>query len=237
MGKNITVMNDSSRNGKKNNGKIPEEKESLIASSTEEFVKIKVQEWDKFEIPEYRELKKEEIDYYKGLIESILFLSNEPLPVSSIARQIHLDLTNTRILLDTLMDEYNEKNGGIVLREIAGGYRFSTNDRYAEELKRIFKSKSSEKLSRPLLETLAIICYRQPITLSEIEEIRGVNSRAMVSMLLQKNLIKPQGYKPVPGRPTLYVTTREFLLKFQLNSLADLPPIKDIKELPFDDLE
>jgi segregation and condensation protein B len=130
-----------------------------------------------------------------------------------------------------------ERNGGIILKEIAGGYRFITSERYADVLKKMFKPKNTERLSRSLLETLAIICYKQPITLPEIEEIRGVNSRAMVSTLLQKNLIKPQGYKSVPGRPTLYVTTKEFLLRFNLNSLADLPPLKDLKELPLDDLD
>ncbi|MCS7205784.1 MAG: SMC-Scp complex subunit ScpB [Leptospiraceae bacterium] len=177
------------------------------------------------------------MDHYRGLIEAILFLADEPLSVATIARQIKLDKTNTRILLDSLVDEYLERNGGLQIREIAGGYRMTTSDRYVEDLKKIIKPKNTEKLSKSLLETLAIICYKQPITLPEIEEIRGVNSRAMVSTLLQKNLIKPQGYKPVPGRPTLYVTTKEFLIKFNLNSLADLPPLKDLKELPFDDID
>ncbi|GIX41118.1 MAG: hypothetical protein KatS3mg129_0851 [Leptospiraceae bacterium] len=202
-----------------------------------EEIKLKIQNLDDVSLPEYRELDSEEIDYYRGLLEAILFLANEPLSVSVLARQIQLDKTNTRILLDSLMDEYLERNSGIVLKEIAGGYRFVTSEKYADVLKKIFKPKNSEKLSRSLLETLAIICYKQPITLPEIEEIRGVNSRAMVSALLQKNLIKPQGYKSVPGRPTLYVTTKEFLIKFNLSSLADLPPLKDLKELPLDDLD
>jgi segregation and condensation protein B len=200
-------------------------------------IKIKVQNIEDVNVPEYRDLDPEEMDYYRGLLEAILFLANEPLSVSILARQIQLDKTNTRILLDSLMDEYLERNSGIILKEIAGGYRFVTSEKYADELKKIFKPKSNEKLSRSVLETLAIICYKQPITLPEIEEIRGVNSRAMVSTLLQKNLIKPQGYKQVPGRPTLYVTTKEFLIKFNLSSLADLPPLKDLKELPLDNLE
>lgn len=193
-------------------------------------------ELEQFDLPEYKTLTPEEMEYYRGLLEAILFLSNEPLSVSLLARKIQLDKTNTRILLDSLVDEYLERSGGILLKEIAGGYRFLTSEKYSEELKKIFKPKSTEKLSRSLLETLAIICYKQPITLSEIEEIRGVNSRNQISILLQKNLIKPQGYKPVPGRPTLYVTTREFLIKFNLNTLADLPPLKDLKELPFDEI-
>lgn len=211
--------------------------EDLESEDTNQEFKLKIQNLQEITLPEYRELNAEEIDHYRGLLEAILFLSNEPLSVSILARQIRLDKINTRILLDSLVDEYLEKNGGIILKEIAGGYRFISSDRYINELKLIFKPKNTEKLSRSLLETLAIICYKQPITLPEIEEIRGVNSRAMVSALLQKNLIKPQGYKPVPGRPTLYVTTKEFLIRFNLNSLAELPPLKDLKELPMDNLD
>lgn len=198
---------------------------------------IKVQNLQEVSIPEYRELNPQEIKFYRGLLEAILFLSNEPLSVSVLARYIKLDKVNTRNLLDSLADEYMEKDGGIILKEIAGGYRFVTSEKYGNQLKSIFKPRNSEKLSRSLLETLAIICYKQPITLPEIEEIRGVNSRAMVSALIQKNLIKPQGYKPVPGRPTLYVTTKEFLIRFNLNSLAELPPLRDLKELPMDNLD
>lgn len=196
---------------------------------------LKILESDIEEV-EYKTLTPEEMNYFRGFIEAILFLSDEPLTVSFLARKIHLDKINTRILLDSLVDEYLERNSGILLKEVAGGYRFQTSEKYSEELKKIFKPKNSEKLSRSVMETLAIICYKQPITLPEIEEIRGANSRSQIATLIQKNLIKPQGYKPVPGRPTLYVTTKEFLIKFNLNTLADLPPLKDLKELPFDDI-
>ncbi|HNJ35546.1 MAG TPA: SMC-Scp complex subunit ScpB, partial [Leptospiraceae bacterium] len=94
-----------------------------------------------------------------------------------------------------------------------------------------------EKLSRSVMETLAIISYRQPITLPEIEDVRGVASRPHVVTLLAKRLIKPQGTRPVPGRPTLYVTTKTFLQHFALNSLAELPPLEELKELKFDEIE
>ncbi len=229
----------NSNNGRKWND-FPESNinsETSHKNNNEEILEIKIQDLENIEIPEYKELTPEEMDYYRGLLESILFLANEPLSVSVLARQIQLDKTNTRILLDSLMDEYTERNGGITIKEIAGGYRFLTSEKYSEELKKIFKPKNTEKLSRSLMETLAIICYKQPITLPEIEEIRGVNSRALVATLLQKNLIKPQGFKPVPGRPTLYVTTKEFLIKFNLSSLSELPPLKELKEIPIDDLD
>lgn len=188
-------------------------------------------------LPKHRELTAEEMDFFRGLLEAVLFVSPEPLAVSALARQCNLDRLNTRILLDSLVDDYAERGGGIVLREVAGGYRFLTSDTYAASLAGLFVDRRPERLSRSILETLSIIAYRQPITLPEIEEIRGVNSRAMVATLLQKKLVKPQGYRSVPGRPTLYVTTRQFLIRFHLNTLADLPPLRDLKELPFGDTD
>ena len=188
-------------------------------------------------LPEYRELSREEMDRFRGLMEAVLFVSTEPLSLSVLARQCSLDRVNTRILIDSLIDDYAERDGGVLLREISGGYQFVTSDRYGDEIKTILGGPRREKLSRSVMETLSIICYRQPITLPEIEEVRGVNSRQMVVTLLQKKLIKPQGYRPVPGRPTLYVTTRQFLSHFALNSLSDLPPLQDVKELPFDEIE
>ncbi|MBI3395967.1 MAG: SMC-Scp complex subunit ScpB [Spirochaetia bacterium] len=177
------------------------------------------------------------MEHYRGLIEAVVFLSPEPLSVNHLARRVSLDRVNVRILADTLVDDYAERDGGILLREIAGGYQFITSDRYSQSLRAMLEGEKKETLSRAALETLAIICYRQPITLPEIEDIRGANSRAMVTLLMGKKLIKPQGYRPVPGRPTLYVTTRQFLSYFALNSLADLPVLEDVKELKFDDIE
>jgi len=188
-------------------------------------------------LPEHRELSPEEMENLKGLMEAILFLSSEPLGLTILAKKCELDRINARIIIDSLVDDYAERDGGVLLREIAGGYQFITSDRYSSSLKKIVKDQKKEKLSRSTIETLSIICYRQPITLPEIEEIRGVNSRAMVLQLVAKKLIKPQGYRPVPGRPTLYVTTRQFLSQFALNSLADLPAMEEVKELKFDEID
>ena len=186
-------------------------------------------------LPNYRELTVEEMDFYSGLIEAILFTSNEPLSVSNLSRQCNLDRTNTRILVDSLVDDYSERGGGISLREVAGGYLFVTSEAYSSVLSKLAPNRRPEKMTRSVIETLSIVAYRQPITLPEIEEVRGVNSRAIMATLLQRKLVKPQGYRPVPGRPTLYVTTRQFLMRFHLNTLADLPPLRDLKELPFGD--
>jgi segregation and condensation protein B len=219
----------------------PEVEETLEAegiSETEEgMVELHIASGKDVGLPEHRELSQEEMEYYKGLAEAILFLSQEPLGVTTVAKRCDLDRINARIIVDTLVDDYAERDGGILLREIAGGYQFITSDRYSSTIKKIVKDQKKDKLSRSALETLAIISYRQPITLPEIEDIRGANSRAIVLQLVARRLIKPQGYRPVPGRPTLYVTTRQFLMQFAMNSLSDLPPLEDVKELKFDDLE
>jgi segregation and condensation protein B len=214
-----------------------ESMEGLAPSQQDDSLEIPVKASSDAGLPEYRELAREEIDHFRGLIEAALFVSPDPLSLSVLARQCNLDRVNTRILVDSLMDDYAERDGGILLREISGGYQFVTSDRYGEQIKGILGGPRTEKLSRSVMETLSIICYRQPITLPEVDEVRGVNSRQMIATLLQKKLIKPQGYRPVPGRPTLYVTTKQFLAHFALNSLGDLPPLQDLKELPFDDIE
>ena len=188
-------------------------------------------------LPDHRELSEEELEFYRGLLESVLFLSPEPMNIGLLARKMGLDKSNTRRIADSLVDDYAERDGGVQVREIAGGYQFVTSDRYSSRMKDIFREQKKDTLSRSAMETLSIISYRQPITLPEIEEIRGVNSRAHVTALLARNLIKPQGYRPAPGRPTLYVTTKKFLSHFSLNSLTDLPALEELKELRFDELD
>ncbi len=188
-------------------------------------------------LPEHRELSDEERAYYRGLLEAVLFLASEPLSLNVLAKKIEVDRSNTRSLVDGLADDYAERDGGILLREIAGGYQFITSDRYSEDLKSLFREQKRESLTRSTLETLAIIAYRQPITLPEIDEIRGAASRNLVTTLMARKLVKSQGYRPVPGRPTLYVTTRQFLEHLALGSLADLPVLEDIKELKFDEID
>lgn len=206
-------------------------------SMTEEVVEVPVSEAKDAGLPAHRELSQEEMEYYRGLMEALLFVSTEALGLNVLARKCNLDRLNARIIIDSLVDDYSERDSGILIKEIAGGYQFLTSERYSQNLREIHQGEKREKLSRSTMEALAIISYRQPITLPEIDDIRGANSRPMVATLLQKKLIKPQGYKPVPGRPTLYVTTRNFLQRFALNSLAELPTLEDVKELKFDEIE
>ena len=174
--------------------------------------------------------------YLKGLLEALVFLSSEPIKLSSLAKTVDIEKTLARELLDEMILDYQEREGGFLLREIAGQYQFITSDVYHERLGVIFKEKKKETLSRSNLDTLAIIAYKQPLTLAEIDEIRGVSSRAMVANLISKKLVKPIGQKEVPGRPTLYGTTNDFLIHFGLSKLTDLPSPVDVKELQFDEL-
>ncbi|WP_439956901.1 SMC-Scp complex subunit ScpB [Leptospira ryugenii] len=170
------------------------------------------------------------------MLEALLFISSTPIKLSSLAKSCGIEKTEARELLDELILDYEEREGGFLLREIAGGYQFITSQTYSEALSHIFKDKKRETLSRGTLDTLAILAYKQPITLSELDEIRGVSSRAMVASLISKKLVKAVGQKEVPGRPTLYGTTNEFLIHFGLSKLADLPTPVEVKELKFEEL-
>jgi segregation and condensation protein B len=254
MGK-ITELKKAKNSSKTQSDIIPEEERGTLSATEETLsgfdpvaahaqssvgtsVEIPVVSLDEAGLPVHRELNQEEMSYYRGLIEAILFTATEPLTAGGVARKCELDRVNTRILLDTLADDFAERDSGILLREIAGGYQFLTSERYSARLRELLVDPTKrDKLTRSVMETLSIIAYRQPITLPEIEDLRGSQSRAHIGLLMQKKLIKPQGYKPVPGRPVLYVTTRQFLQRFVLNSLSELPPLEEIKELKFDELD
>ena len=170
----------------------------------------------------------------KGLFESVLFMATEPVPISFFVKNFSLDPTQATIIMESLRDDYEERDGGIRLVEIANGFQLITNPRYAEQLRHALGLKRRETLSRGMLETLAIIAYKQPVVLAEIDELRGVSSRMMVANLMKRNLVKPVGRKDLPGRPLAYGTTEEFLRYFGLNRLSDLPRLSEIKEFSID---
>ncbi|TAL38750.1 MAG: SMC-Scp complex subunit ScpB [Spirochaetes bacterium] len=172
-----------------------------------------------------------------GLFEAVLFLSNDPLPLSFFVKNLGVDSTHAKIILDSLVDEFEDRHGGLKLVQISNGYQFVTDSRYAEKLRRIMGFTRKEGLSKGMLETLSIIAYKQPVVMAEIEELRGVSSRMMVANLMKRNLIKPVGRKELPGRPLAYGTTDEFLRYFGLNKLSDLPRLSEIKEFSFESEE
>ncbi len=123
------------------------------------------------------------------------------------------------------------RQGGLEIREIAGGWRISTRPQHHEFIRKYLRSKPSARLSLPALETLAVIAYKQPITIPEILEIRGVSSSSAIRTLLEKRLIITKGRKETVGRPMLYGTSKEFLLQFGLKDLSELPSIEDFEDL------
>lgn len=176
----------------------------------------------------------DEEHHLKGLFEATLFLSAEPLPVAFFVKNYGIEATDATILLNTLVDEYEERDGGIRIVEVSNGYQFVTSARYGDALRRALGLRRRDRLTRGMMETLAIIAYKQPIVLAEIDELRGVSSRMMVANLMKRNLIKPVGRMDLPGRPLAYGTTEEFLRFFGLNRLSDLPKLSEIKEISLD---
>ncbi|MFN3740757.1 MAG: SMC-Scp complex subunit ScpB [Thermodesulfovibrionales bacterium] len=169
----------------------------------------------------------------KDILELLIFSSGEPISISSMKEITGFPEEEIKILLDELIMEYDARNGGIVIKEIAGGYQMITNPQYAEWVKKVKKTVSQARLSMAALETLAIIAYKQPIIKAEIDEIRGVNSDGAIKTLLEKRLIRIVGKKEAPGRPFLYGTTKEFLEYFGLKDLTELPTLKDLSREEF----
>ncbi len=173
-----------------------------------------------------------ERNYLKGIIETLLFITDKPLSVKEIVELIE-DKEVTEEVVKQLIDELTTdylKNSALEIKNVAEGYQIATKPEYSEYIRRLYRERTALKLSPAALETLAIIAYRQPVTKAEIEETRGVDCTAVLETLLEKRLIKIVGRKEVIGRPLLYGTTQEFLKYFGLNSLSDLPPLEQFIE-------
>ena len=173
----------------------------------------------------------------KYIIESLLFVSETPLTMEQLKRILEdIDTTAIKDAIGQLAMEHEQRDGGFVLREVAGGYQFRTQERFNEWIKRLVKP-NAPRLSKAALETLAIIAYNQPIIRSDIEHIRGVDSGGVIRMLMERKLIRVLGRKEIPGRPLIYATTKHFLEVFELKDLKDLPTPKEIEELSKSRLE
>jgi segregation and condensation protein B len=166
-----------------------------------------------------------------AIIEALIFVSEEPLGVKALADVLKEDRGWIETALEALAEEFNARNGGLHLREVAGGWQFATRPEHHEHVRAFLKSRPSAKLSLASLETLAVIAYKQPITVPEILEIRGVQSPSAIKTLLDKRLIKACGRKETIGRPMMYGTSKEFLLQFGLKDLSELPSIEDFEDL------
>jgi segregation and condensation protein B len=168
----------------------------------------------------------------KPAIEALLFVAEEPLPFKILCKLLgDVNEEDVRAALDELAADYEVRKSGLEIREIAGGWRISTRPQNHDFIRKYLKSRPSARLSLPALETLAVIAYKQPITIPEILEIRGVTSSSAIKTLLEKRLIVTKGRKETVGRPMLYGTSKEFLIQFGLKDLTELPSIEDFEDL------
>jgi segregation and condensation protein B len=166
----------------------------------------------------------------KAIVEALIFASPEPLSFKAIAKLLDTEpREDIEAAIGALKADY-ERPGGLQLVEVAGGYQIVTRPDLHEWVRRLFHERSTQKLSVQALETLAVIAYRQPVTAAEITEIRGVNTAGVLNTLLERHLVKITGRKAVVGRPFMYATTREFLIRFGLNDISDLPRVQDMVE-------
>jgi segregation and condensation protein B len=174
-------------------------------------------------------MEKEEI---RSLLEALLFTSHEPLTLENFRSVIpDIGKDELRDILNEMRMAYEERRSGFVLREVAGGYQFFSDARWHPEIQELLSKPLIIRLSRSALETLAIISYKQPITLPEICEIRSCNASGAIKTLLECSFIKVLGRKRVVGRPFLYGTTRDFLIHFGLKDLSELPQLQEFEEL------
>jgi segregation and condensation protein B len=169
----------------------------------------------------------------KAVIEGIIYVAPEPVSLDSIAKALEGEEgERVRAALEKLVADYQSNEHGIQIRQVAGGYKFSTKAEHHEILRSFVKSlKPPIRLSKPALETLAVVAYRQPVTLPEIEEIRGVDCGGVIHTLMEKKLVVTAGRKSVIGRPILYRTSRDFLVHFGLKDASELPSLKEFEEL------
>jgi segregation and condensation protein B len=167
----------------------------------------------------------------KYIIESLLFVAQEPLSVDRLKNVLNTaGASDIKIALKELSDEYETRKGSFYLNEVAGGFQIRTRSEYTSWIKR-FIQPNPPRLSRASLETLAIIAYKQPIIRSDIENLRGVDCGGILRVLLKRKFIRVLGRKELPGRPLIYATTKRFLEIFDLKDLKDLPTPKEIEEL------
>ena len=168
----------------------------------------------------------------KSAVEALLFVSGNPISMDKL-KGIFDEATAEQIdmQLAVLRQEYDDRNAGIMLAEVAGGYQLATRPEHFGWIRKFKSVKVSTRLSKPALETLAIVAYKQPITRTEVEAVRGVNIGGIMRNLMERRLVKIVGKKDVPGKPMMYGTTQDFLQYFGLKDLSALPTLKEFQEL------
>lgn len=168
----------------------------------------------------------------KAALEAIIYAADEPATIEQLTKALSEEKLAVQASLDELVGSYAAEQRGVEIRAVAGGYKMYTKPQQHDVVRRFIKSlRSPLRLSMPALETLAVIAYKQPVTAPEISEIRGVNTAGVISTLLDKHLITTAGRKEVIGRPILYKTSKEFLMRFGLSDLEELPSLKEFEAL------
>jgi len=169
----------------------------------------------------------------KAIIEAIIYVAPEPVTLETIVRSLDgAERERVKAKLEELVADFERADHGIQIRQVAGGYKFSSKAEHHEVLRNFVKSlKPPIRLSKQALETLAVIAYRQPVTLPEIQEVRGVDSGGVIHTLMEKKLVVTAGRKSVVGRPILYRTSRDFLVHFGLKDTSELPSLREFEEL------
>lgn len=166
-----------------------------------------------------------------ALVEALIFVAEEPVSAKLLGEVLDEDKDAIKAAVEQLTAEFDERGSGIQVREVAGGYQLVTRTELHEEVRAFLKTRPSAKLSIASLETLAVIAYKQPVTVPEILEIRGTQSTSAIKTLLDKRLIVAKGRKETVGRPMMYGTSKDFLLQFGLKDLTELPSIEDFEDI------
>jgi segregation and condensation protein B len=173
-----------------------------------------------------------DITEMQAIMEAIIYVADDPVKLEQFKEVFPEEDTKTILqALKSLMESFNSRPGGMLIREVAGGWRMTTRPEHHEQIRSYLKTRPSAKLSMAALETLAVIAYKQPVTLAEILAIRGKKSSTALQTLLERKMVAILGRKPVVGRPILYGTSKEFLIHFGLNSLSDLPTLEEFAQI------
>jgi segregation and condensation protein B len=180
---------------------------------------------------EIEEKQPRSIEELITILEALIFVADEPIAAKALAEVLEEDTELVQSAIEELAGEFEARKSGLMLREIAGGWQITTRTEFHEEIRKFLKTRPSAKLSLAALETLAVIAYKQPVTVPEILEIRGVQSASAIKTLLDKKLIVAKGRKETVGKPMQYGTSKDFLIQFGLKDLTELPSIEDFEDL------
>ncbi len=173
-----------------------------------------------------------ETNEMQAVMEAIIYVADDPVRLEQF-KEVFPDETTETIeqALKEMMETFNARQGGMLIREVAGGYRMTTRPEHHERIRSYLKTRPNAKLSMAALETLAVIAYKQPVTLAEVLAIRGKKSSTALQTLLERKMVAILGRKNVVGRPILYGTSKEFLIHFGLNSLSELPTLEEFAQI------